>query len=139
MAVKLKTGRSATLYHSPQVHYLYRRFNFSDIDQTATQPAKFHLGVLPDKCLPLETYVRVNSSCSAANILVGTSVGGSSAAVVSTGDVAAGTTGVYVVDRYYGTSVSSDTALYIMTAASGATMGQVDVWQKFLPALPSTF
>jgi hypothetical protein len=139
MAVKMKTGRSATLYHSPQVHYLYRRFNYHDIDQSASGAAKFALGVLPDKCLPLDTYVRVNSSCSAANIIVGTSVAGSSAAVVSTADVLAGTTGVYVVDRYYGTSVSSDTAIYIQTQATGATMGQVDVWQAFLPALPSTF
>jgi hypothetical protein len=139
MAVKLKTGRSATLYHSPQVHYLYRRFNFNDIDQTATRPGVFALGVLPDKCLPLETYVRINSTFTGANLIVGTSVAASSAAVVSTADVAAGTSGVFVVDRYYGTSVSSDTAIYIQTKASGETVGQADVWQAFLPALPSTF
>jgi hypothetical protein len=139
MAIKLKTGRSATLYHSPQVHYLYRRFNFNDIDQSITRPGVHALGVLPDKCLPLETYVRINSSFTGANLIVGTSVAASSAAVVSTADVAAGTSGVYVVDRYYGTSVSSDTAIYIQTKASGETVGQADVWQAFLPALPSTF
>jgi hypothetical protein len=26
--------------------------------------------------------------------------------------------------------------LYIQTAASGATIGQVDVWQAYLPAFP---
>ena len=70
MAVKLKTGRSATLYHSPSVHYLYRRFNYNDYDPSATQLGKAYVGVLPDKCLPLETYVRVNSSCSAADMRI---------------------------------------------------------------------
>lgn len=139
MAVAMKTRRSATLMHTPSVHYLYRRFNYNDFDPSATQHAKAYVGVLPDKCLPLETYVRVNSSCSAADIIVGTTAAASSAAVVTTADVAAGTTGVYVVDRYYGTSVSSDTAIYVQFKTTGATMGQVDVWQAYLPALPSTF
>ena len=139
MAVKMKTGGSATLYHSPQVHYLYRRFNYNDSDPTATQHGKVYVGVLPDKCLPLETYVRVVSSCSLADIIVGTTAAASSAAVVTTADVAAATTGLYVVDRYMGTSVSSDTALYVQFKTTGATMGTVDVWQTFLPALPSTF
>jgi len=139
MAVKMKTGRSATLYHSPQVHYLYRRFNFNDHDQSVSGAGKIPLGTLPDKCLPLETYVRVNTAFTGANLIVGTSVAASSAAVVSTVDVAAGTTGTYVVDRFVGTAVSSDTALYIQTKATGETVGQADVWQTFLPALPSTF
>jgi hypothetical protein len=139
MAVKMKTGRSATLYHSPQVHYLYRRFNFNDHDQAVSGAAKVCLGVLPDKCFPLETLIRVTTGFTGANLIVGTSVGGSSAAVVSTNDVTAGTSGAYVVDRYYGTAVSSDTALYIQTKATGETVGQADVWQTYLPALPSTF
>jgi hypothetical protein len=139
MAVKLKTGRSATLYHTPQVHYLYRRFTFNDHDQSVSGAAKVCLGVLPDKCFPLETFVRVTTGFTGANLIVGTSVGGSSAAVVSTDDVAAATSGAYVVDRFYGTAVSSDTALYIQTKATGETVGQADVWQTFLPALPSTF
>lgn len=139
MAVKMKTGRSATLLHDQNIHYIYRRFNFNDYDPSASQHGKAYVGVLPDKCLPLETYVRVNSSCSAADIIVGTTAAASSAAVVTTGDVAAGTTGLYVVDRFYGTSVSSDTAIYVQFKTTGATMGQVDVWQTFLPALPSTF
>jgi hypothetical protein len=139
MAVKMKTGRSATLYHTPQVHYLYRRFTFNDHDQAVSGAAKVPLGVLPDKCVPLETIIRVTTAFTGANLIVGTSVAGSSAAVVSTADVTAGTSGVYVVDRYYGTAPSSDTALYIQTKATGETVGQADVWQMFLPALPSTF
>jgi hypothetical protein len=137
MAISVVRTRSARINHgNQQTHYLYQRFNFSDIDQSATQPGKFYLGVLPAYSFPLETYVRVNSSCSAANIIVGTSAAGSSAAVVSTGDVAAATTGSHVVDRYLGTLSTVDVALYIQTAASGATIGQVDVWQAYLPAFP---
>jgi hypothetical protein len=139
MAVKMKTGRSATLYHTPQVHYLYRRFTFSDHEQSVSGAAKVPLGVLPDKCFPLETFIRVTTAFTGANLIVGTSVAGSSAAVVSTADVAAATSGAYVVDRYYGTAVSSDTAIYIQTKATGETVGQADVWQAYLPALPSTF
>lgn len=140
MAVKLKTGRSATLYHSPQVHYLYRRFNWNDSDPLASQQGKIPVGVLPDKCLPLETYVRVNTAfAGVTDVVIGTSVGGSSAAVASTGDIVGGTTGLYVVDKYMGTAVSSDTALYVQMKTTGATAGQADIWQTFLPALPSTF
>jgi hypothetical protein len=137
MAISVVRTRSARIHHgNQQTHYLYQRFNFNDIDQSATQPGKFYLGVLPAYSFPLETYVRVNSSCSAANIIVGTSAAGSSAAVVSTGDVAAATTGSHVVERYLGTLSTVDVALYIQTAASGATIGQVDVWQAYLPAFP---
>jgi hypothetical protein len=137
MAISVTRTRSARINHgNQQTHYLYQRFNFNDIDQSATQPGKFYLGVLPAHCFPLETYVRVVSSCSAANIIVGTSAAGSSAAVVSTGDVTAATAGAYVVDRYLGTLSTVDVPLYIQTAASGATIGSVDVWQAYLPAFP---
>lgn len=134
MAISVTRTRSARLYHTQQVHYLYRRFNFNSIDQSATQPAKFYLGVLPADAMPLETIVRINSSFTGANLIVGTSVNNSSAAVVSTGDVTAGTTGAYVVDRYYGTYSTSDVPLYIQTKASGETVGQADVWQAYIPA-----
>lgn len=137
MAVTLKTGQSARLYHTQQVHYLYSRFNFNSIDQTAAQPAKYYLGVLPAHALPLETYVRINSTFTGNNLIVGTSVAGSSASVVSTADSSA-TTGLYVVDRYYGTYTTTDVPLYIQTKASGETIGQADVWQAFLPAHPAT-
>lgn len=138
MAVALKTKRSAHRYHTQQVHYLYNRFNFNDISQDVTQPGKFYLGVLPANNLPLETYVRINSSFTGANLIIGTSANGSSAAMVSTDDVAAGTTGLYVVDRYMGTFSTSDVAFYIQTKTSGETVGQADVWQAYLPAGPST-
>ncbi len=138
MAVKLKTGRSARLYHTQQVHYLHRTFNFNDIDQSVTQPAKFYLGVLPANCFPMETYVRINSSFTGANLIVGTSVSNSSAAVVSTADVTAGSTGAYIVDRYVGTYSTSDVPLYIQTKTSGETVGQADVWQAYLPVHPAT-
>jgi hypothetical protein len=138
MAVKLKTDQSARFYHTQQVHYLYRRFNGFDIDQTATQPGKFYLGVLPANCLPLETYVRVNTAFTSGEVIVGTSAAGSSAVAVSTLDVANGTTGVYVIDRYYGTLSTVDVPLYIQTKSSGQSNGQVDVWQAYLPAYPST-
>ena len=138
MAITLKTAQSARLYHTQQVHYLYRRFNFNDIDQTATQPGKFYLGVLPAHALPVETYVRVNSTFTGANLIVGTSVAGSSAAVVSTDDVAAGSTGMTLVDRYFGTYTTLDVPLYIQTKTSGETVGQADVWLAYLPAYPAT-
>ena len=138
MAITLKTGQSARLYHTQQVHYLYRRFNFNDIDQSATAPGKFYLGVLPAHALPLLTFVRVNAAFTGANLIVGTSVGGSSAAVVSTNDVAAGSTGVTEVNSYYGTYSTLDVPLYIQTKSSGETVGQADVWQSYLPAYPAT-
>lgn len=138
MAITVARTRSARFYHTQQVHFLYRRFNFNDIDQSATQPGKFYLGVLPANALPLETYVRVNSSFTGANLIVGTSVNGSSAAVVSTGDVTAGTTGAYVVDRYLGTYSTVDVPLFIQTKASGETVGQADFWQAYIPAYPAT-
>jgi hypothetical protein len=59
-------------------------------------------------------------------------------AVVSTDDVAAGTTGTYVVDRYLGTYSTVDVPLFIQTKASGETIGQCDVWQMYIPAYPVT-
>ena len=138
MAISVARTRSARFYHTQQVHFLYRRFNFNDIDQSATQPAKFYLGVLPAHAFPMETYVRVNTAFTGANLIVGTSVAGSSAAVVSTGDVTAGTSGNYVVDRYLGAHSTADVPIYIQTKASGETVGQADIWLKYLPAYPAT-
>ena len=138
MSVKLKTGRSARVNYNQSINYLHRTFNWNDIDQTATQPAVFSLGVLPANCMPMETWVRVNTAFSSGDIMVGTSVAGSSGAVVSTSDLASGTTGTYVVDRYMGTYSTSDVPLYIQTATSGAGAGQCDVWQFFAPMQPST-
>jgi hypothetical protein len=137
MAIKMKTGRSATVYHTPQVHYLFRKFNFSDHDQSGSGAGKYSIGTLPASALPLETYVRVNTAFTGRNLIIGTSAAGSSAAVVSTEDVA-GTTGLTVVDRYMGTFSTVDVALFIQTKATGETVGQADVWQAYLPAQPLT-
>jgi hypothetical protein len=138
MAISVTRTRSARVYHTEQVHYLYQRFNFNDIDVSSNQPGKFYLGVLPANCLPMETYVRVNTAFTGANLLVGTSAAGSSAVVVSTVDVTAGTTGSYVVDRYFGTYSTAPVSLYIQTRTSGETVGQADVWQAYLPAHNAT-
>jgi hypothetical protein len=139
MSVSVVRTRSARIHHgNQQVHYLYQRFRFNDIPQDVAAPARFSLGVLPAHALPLETYVRINSSFTGANLIVGTSANGSSAAVVSTGDVAAGTTGLTVVDTYLGTYSTVDVPLFIQTATTGETVGQADIWQAYLPAYPAT-
>ncbi len=134
MAISVVRTRSARVYHTQQTHHLYRRFNFNDIDQATTQPAKFYLGVLPAYAMPKDCTVRINSSFTGANLIVGTSAAGSSAAVVSTADVTAGTTGTYIVDRYTGTYSTVDVPIFIQTKASGETLGQADVWLEYLVA-----
>jgi tetrahydrodipicolinate N-succinyltransferase len=137
MAISVTRTRSARVYHTEQVHYLYQRFNYNDVAVDATQPGKFYLGVLPANCMPMETYVRVNAAFTGANLIAGTSSAGSSAALVSTADVA-GTTGLYVVDRYMGTYSTAPVSLYIQTKTTGETVGQADVWQAYLPAHNAT-
>jgi hypothetical protein len=136
MAVKLKTGRSAHEYHTQQAHYLYRRFNGFDIDQTVSGAGKFALGTLPAGAMPLECIVRVNAAFTSGEVIVGTSAAGSSALVVTTADVTSATTGTYVVDRYMGTYSTVDVPLYIQTKSTGATNGQVDVWLSYLRGHP---
>jgi hypothetical protein len=136
MAVALKTGRSAHIYHTQQVHYIYKRFNGFDVDASST--GKRVVGVLPAHCMPLETYVRVNTAFSSGEIIVGTSVAASSAALATTADVTSATTGVYVVDRYFGTYSTVDLPIYVQTKSSGQSNGQVDVWQAYLVAYPAT-
>jgi hypothetical protein len=140
MAVKLKTGRSARVYHTQQVHYLHKTFAAAELPSTLiTHPGVISVGVLPANCLPLETYIRVNTAFSSGDILIGTSAAGSSAVVCSTVDLLSGTTGTYVVDRYMGTYSTSDVPLYIQTATSGqSSAGVADVWVAYLPVLPST-
>lgn len=138
MAYQTLRTRSARLVHTEQTHFLYRRFNFNSIDQAVTRPGVFCLGVLPAHAMPMECIVRVNSTFTGANLIVGTSVAASSAAVVSTDDVTAGSSGTYVVDRYFGTYSTVDVPLYIQTKASGETVGQADVWLRYMPAFPAT-
>ncbi len=140
MSVKLKTGRSARVYHTQQVHYLHKTFSAGELPTTdQTWPGTISVGVLPANCLPLETWVRVNTAFSSGDVIIGTSAAGSSAVVVSTMDLASGTTGTYKVDRYTGTYSTSDVPLYIQTATSGqTTAGNCDVWIAYIPVLPAT-
>jgi hypothetical protein len=135
MAISVSRTRSARRYHTQQTHYLDKRFNFSDHDQAASGAGKICIGVLPAHSFPLECYVRINSSFTGANLIIGTSAAGSSAAVVSTADVAAGSTGSTIVDRYMGTYSTVDVPLYVQTKATGETIGQADVWLAYLPAV----
>lgn len=135
MAVAMKTGQSARLYHTQQVHYLTARFNGFDIPTVATAPGKFRLGTLPANAMPLETYIRINAAFTSGEIIIGTSAAGSSALVATTADSAGATTGTYVSDRYYGTYSTVDVQLYIQTKSSGQSNGQADVWLAYLPAV----
>lgn len=138
MSVKLKTGRSARVPGTQSVIWLHRNFKWNDIDPTTPStgvPGGF-FGVLPANALPLETYVRINTAFAGADLTVGTT--GNLSALVSTSDLASGTTGVYVVDRFMGTYSTSDTLLYCACGSSGQTAGEADIWQAYLPVYPST-
>ncbi len=128
------------------VQYMWRRFKFSDIDQNNS--SRFSIApvfmVLPANCVPLETYVRINTAFSSGDLIIGTTiVNGSTAgvttnSVVSTQDVASGTTGMYVVDRFMGNYSTSDVPFYAYTATTGTGAGEADVWQAFMLAGPTT-
>jgi hypothetical protein len=122
---------------SQQVHYLHRNFNWNDHEASLASPGLVYLGVLPANCMPLETYIRVNSSFG-VDVIVGTSAAGSSAAVCSTNDLVSGATGLTVIDRFMGTYSTLDTSLYVQTATTGATRGNADIWQAYLPGLGGT-
>jgi hypothetical protein len=117
------------------VQYVYARVNFNDV--SLTNSSRFSvasvIGALPAFAVPLETHVRVLTAFTSGDIVIGTSDSGSSAGVVSTQDVASGTTGHYVVDRYYGTYSTVDKPLYFYTATTGGSAGKADVWQFFVP------
>lgn len=142
MAITVARQRSATLNSAHQtVQYLYARVKYSDVDQANSSRFSVApvIGVLPAHCMPLETYVRVVTAFSSGDLVIGTSDSASSAGVVSTNDIVAGTTGTYVVDRYYGTYSTVDKPLYFYTATTGAGAGVADVWQAFLPGPAKDF
>ena len=122
------------------VQYFYRRFKYSDMDQTNS--SRFSVaplfGVLPANCVPLETHVRINVAFSSGDLVIGTSASNSSAALVSTQDLQSGTTGLYVIDRYMGTYSTADVPIYAYTATTGAGAGEADIWQYFVLAGPTT-
>lgn len=133
--VKLSNTGSARIYHTQQVHYLHRTFRFNDNDPATLSPGYNLVGVLPAHALPLETYVRVNTTFD-KDIVAGTSVAASSATMLTTIDVASGSSGLTVVDRLMGTYSSVDVAYYVQCKTSGATCGNLDIWQAYLPVSP---
>jgi hypothetical protein len=130
----LRTRQTAHNSAHNTVQYIYKRFTFSEIDQTNSSRFSVALKIdaLPAGCVPLETHVRVVTAFSSGDLIIGTSDSGSSAGVVSTQDVVSGTTGHYVVDRYYGTYSTVDKPLYVYTATSGTGAGVADIWQAFV-------
>ena len=136
MSVKLKSGKSAQVYYTQQVHYLHRTFRHNDNDPGVLSPGTNLIGVLPAQALPLETYVRVNTTFD-KDLVAGTSVAASSATMLTTSDVTQGTTGLYVIDRLMGSYSSVDKAFYIQCKTSGATVGNLDIWQAYLPVSPN--
>jgi hypothetical protein len=116
------------------VQYIYKRFTYSDIDQINSSrfTVALNIGGLPAGCVPLETHVRIVTAFSSGDLVIGTSVSGSSAGVVSTQDIVSGTTGHYVVDRYMGTYSTVDIPLYVYTATTGTGAGVADIWQAFV-------
>ena len=146
MAVKMKTGVSARQNVGSQGPYLltkYFKFNMTDqvTAQTtgSTSPTVGGLmGVLPAYAVPLECYVQVITAFTSGDLRVGTT--SDLGAVVSTQDLASGTTGVYVVDRFMGTVSTTDVPLYCTTATTGAGAGEANIWLHYLPNLtPTTY
>ena len=137
MAVKLKTGVSARIPPNQGVYYLSKNFKFSMTDQVVAQTTGSTtptvgglMGVLPAYAIPLETYVQVITAFSSGDLRVGTTA--DLGAVVSTADLASGTTGLYVIDRYMGTVSTADVPFYCTTATTGAGAGEANIWMSFL-------
>lgn len=137
MAVKVKGSQvgSARVYHTQQVHYLHKTFRFNDSDPAVLAPGTHLVGVLPAQSLPLETYIRINTTFD-KDLCAGTSAAGSSATMLTTIDVDQTSTGLYVVDRLMGTYSSVDVAYYVQCKTSGQTCGNLDIWQAYLVASP---
>jgi hypothetical protein len=134
MAISPLRKQFARITADQNTHYLHKNFNWNDHPAATASPGLIYLGVLPANCLPLETYIRINSTFD-KEIVIGTSSAGSSAAVCSTNDLVVDTTGLTVIDRYMGTFSTADVSLYVQTATTGATKGNADIWQAYLPGL----
>lgn len=139
MSVKLKTGMSArqlTATQSP--HYLNKYYKYNMTDQVTAQTTGSTsptlagiMGVLPAYAIPLQLYVNVFTAFSSGNLKIGTTADLST--LCSTNDVASGTTGLYVVDRYMGTVSTVDTVFYCVTDTTGCGAGEASIWLQYLP------
>lgn len=131
MAISVKRTQSARVLEMQQVTYLYTEIKGPNRLLDAAE--QVYVGVLPANCCPMDIVVRVNTTMDKA-IIMGTSVAGSSNAFMQSLDTTMGTTGTYVVNRSYGYYSTVDVPVYIQTATTGATTGDVQVWWPFLPA-----
>lgn len=123
---RTQSARDAGPQHEP---YLYRRVNFNDTALTSS--GKSYVGVLPADAYPYEIVVRVNTTFDQP-LVVGTAA--STNAYLQRLDVVWGSSGTYHVDRAASVAYSSsDVSLYVM-ASTVPTVGQADIWVKYLPA-----
>lgn len=131
MAITVLRTQSARVLEPQQVTYLYARIKGPNPRLDAA--GQVYVGVLPAECAPQDITVRVVSTMD-KSIIMGTSVAGSSALFLQNTDVTAGTTGTYVVNRGLGYYSSVDVPVYVQTATTGATTGDIQIWWPFLPA-----
>jgi hypothetical protein len=122
---------SARDLDSQQVTYLFTSIKGPNPLLDAAQ--QVYVGVLPAGCFPLDLNIRVLSTMD-KSIVMGTSAAGSSTLFLQAADVTAGTTGSYVVNRGVGYYSSVDTPVYVQTATTGASTGEIQIWWPFLPA-----
>lgn len=144
MAVKLKTGVSARVPVGIQAPYMltkYYKYNMTDtaVAQTtgSTSPsANAIMGVLPAYSVPLDLYVEVITAFSSGDLRIGTTA--DLTTMCSTSDLASGTTGLYVIDRYYGTVSTADQTFYCTNATTGTGAGEANIYLTYLPNLIPT-
>jgi len=94
------------------------------------------LGTLPSGAQILNCTVRVKTAFNAAttNVLTVGTASGSNADIVSSADVAEGTTGAYVADRGADVSITADTQVYVKYTQTGtaATAGEAVITLTYL-------
>ncbi len=132
MAISVLRTKSARTAYEQDAANVYMRVKF-DTPQLDTA-AKLMVGVFPQNCMPLGVTVRVNTTFN-KDLIIGTSAAAS--AVASSLDIQSGVAGTYDVDRAYGTVVTTaaDIPIYVQTATTGATVGEADIWLRYLPAV----
>lgn len=131
MAITVKRTQSARDTHPQHEPYLYKRVGFDT--PALTSSGKVYVGVMPAQSYPYEIVVRVNTSFDQP-LVAGTLA--TTNAYLNRLDVQWGTTGTYHIDRpaglAYSSSADADLPVYVM-ASTVPTVGQADIWIKFLP------
>ena len=125
-ARRTQSARDTGPQHEP---YLFARVNFNT--PALASSGRVYVGVLPADAYPYETVVRVNTAFDQP-IVIGTLA--TTNAYAQRLDITFGTTGTYHIDRVASLAYSSvDLPIYVM-ASTVPTVGQADIWVKFLPA-----